>query len=168
MHVCILENRRCTLSESAVYLGFRFGCGQSGVQVPDGPVRKDLDMSKRALQWLGMAVVLMAAWSSPAVSVAREREDHERARQAVESGQILPLKAILARVEREAPGEVLEVELEQQDSGVWVYELKVLQRGGVLTKLKLDARTGAVLKSRGQRAGTRERGRDRERDRERD
>jgi len=130
-------------------------------------------MSKRALQWMGQAVVLsalavlMAALSAPTVSVARERDDHERARQAVESGQILPLKAILARVDREAPGgEVLEVELEQQDRGAWVYELKVLQPGGVLTKLKLDARTGALLKTRGQRAGTRERGH--ERDRERD
>ena len=126
-------------------------------------------MSKRALQWLGKAValsVLMAVSSAPAVSIARERDDHERARQAVESGQILPLKAILARVERDMPGEVLEVELEQQDSGVWIYELKVLQPGGVLTKLKLDARTGAMLKTRAQRAGTRERGH--ERDRERD
>jgi uncharacterized membrane protein YkoI len=123
-------------------------------------------MSKRALQWLGMAAVLMAAWTSPAVSVARDRDDHERARHAVESGQILPLKAILARVEREVPGEVLEVELEQQDDGVWLYELKVLQSGGALTKLKLDARTGTVLKTRGQRAGTRERGHERGRERD--
>ena len=120
-------------------------------------------------QWRGRArtlqtalgLLLAAVLCLPAVSQARERDDHERARQAVASGQILPLKAILARVEREAPGEVLEVELEQQDSGAWVYELKVLQAGGVLTKLKLDARTGAVLKSRS-------RGRDRERERELD
>ena len=120
-------------------------------------------------QWRGRArtlrtalgLLLAAVLCLPAVSQARERDDHERARQAVASGQILPLKAILARVEREAPGEVLEVELEQQDSGAWVYELKVLQAGGVLTKLKLDARTGAVLKSRS-------RGRDRDKDRDRD
>jgi uncharacterized membrane protein YkoI len=120
-------------------------------------------------QWRGIArtlrtalgLLLAAVLCLPAVPQARERDDHERARQAVASGQILPLKAILARVEREAPGEVLEVELEQSDSGAWVYELKVLQAGGVLTKLKLDARTGAVLKSRS-------RGRDRERERDRD
>jgi uncharacterized membrane protein YkoI len=129
-------------------------------------------MSKRAMQGLGTTValsalaVLMAVLAAPAVSVARERDDHERARQAVESGQILPLKAILARADRETPGEVLEVELEQQDSGAWVYELKVLQPGGVLTKLKLDARTGALLKTRGQRAGTRERGHERGRERD--
>lgn len=126
-----------------------------------------------AQQWRGRArtlrtalglllpVLLAVLLCLPAVSQARERDDHERARQAVAAGQILPLKAILARAEREAPGDVLEVELEQSDSGTWLYELKVLQAGGVLTKLKLDARTGAVLKSRS-------RGRDRDRERERD
>jgi hypothetical protein len=137
---------------------------------PGFPARKGLGMSvvRGTQQWQGKARVrcaalglLLAALCLPAVSPARERDDHERARQAVASGQILPLKTILARVEREAPGDVLEVELEQSDSGTWVYELKVLQVGGVLTKLKLDARTGAVLKSRS-------RGRDRERDKDRD
>ena len=114
-----------------------------------------------------LTLTLLAA-ACPGVSQARGRDDHERARQAVESGQILPLKAILARVEREAPGEVLEVELEQQDHGAWVYELKVLQPGGVLTRLKLDARTGALLKTRSQRAGSRERGRERDQDKDRE
>lgn len=126
-------------------------------------------LRKSLVLTLALALPMLAtvvAW--PGVSQARERDDHERARQAVESGQILPLKAILARVEREAPGEVLEVELEQQDRGVWVYELKVLQPGGVLTRLKLDARTGALLKTRGQRAGSRERGRERDRDKDRE
>lgn len=129
-------------------------------------------------QWRGRARTLRTALGLllalllclPAVSQARERErdDHERARQAVAAGQILPLKAILARVEREAPGDVLEVELEQQDSGTWVYELKVLQAGGVLTKLKLDARTGAVLKSRSRGQRDKAHDRDRNNDQERD
>lgn len=125
-------------------------------------------MGKRAGAWTLAAVLTAAAMAllGPATATARERDDHDRARQAVESGQVLPLKAILARVEREHPGEVLEVELEQDD-GVWLYEIKLLQAGGVLNKLKLDARTGAVVKSRAQRAGSRERGgRDRERERD--
>ena len=48
-------------------------------------------------------------------------------------------------MEREHPGQVLEVELEQED-GRWVYEVKLLQAGGRLMKLELDAGTGAVLK----------------------
>lgn len=128
-------------------------------------LRKSVAMA-RAIVWALPMLAAVVAW--PGVSLARDRDDHERARQAVESGQILPLKAIMARVEREAPGEVLEVELEQQDRGVWVYEFKVLQPGGVLTRLKLDARTGALLKTRGQRAGSRERGRERDRDKDRE
>jgi uncharacterized membrane protein YkoI len=39
---------------------------------------------------------------------------------------------------------VLEVELEQDD-GRWIYEIKLLQSGGRLVKLELDAASGAVL-----------------------
>jgi uncharacterized membrane protein YkoI len=42
---------------------------------------------------------------------------------------------------------VLEVELERDD-GRWIYELKLLQGGGQLLKLELDAATGQVLKVR--------------------
>lgn len=117
-----------------------------------------------------LAVLAVVVVIGPATVAARGRDDHDRARQAVEAGQVMPLKALLARVEREHPGQVLEIELEQDD-GVWRYEIKLLQPGGVLNKLKLDARTGAVVKSRVQRAGSRDRDRDRDRsdrDRERD
>jgi uncharacterized membrane protein YkoI len=117
-----------------------------------------------------LVALAVVALMGTATVTARGRDDHDRARQAVESGQVMPLKALLARVEREHPGQVLEVELEQDD-GVWRYEIKLLQPGGVLNKLKLDARTGAVVKSRAQRAGSRERERGRDRsdhDRERD
>lgn len=70
--------------------------------------------------------------------------DHERARQALEAGQIQPLRAILDRVEREHPGQVMEVELENED-GRWIYEVKLLQKDGALVKLKLDARDGTLL-----------------------
>ncbi|MCP5267905.1 MAG: PepSY domain-containing protein [Zoogloeaceae bacterium] len=73
--------------------------------------------------------------------------DHDRARQALESGQILPLRTILERVEREYPGQVVDVELERDD-GRWAYEIKVLRAGGALVKLKLDARDGAFVSSK--------------------
>lgn len=77
-------------------------------------------------------------------AAASNKGDHERARQALESGQILPLRTVLDKLEREYPGKVLEVELEQ-DEGRWIYEVKLLQADGQLLKLKLDARTGALL-----------------------
>jgi uncharacterized membrane protein YkoI len=70
--------------------------------------------------------------------------DHDRARQALEAGEILPLRTILERVERDHPGQIMEVELERKKSG-WIYEVKLLKTGGALVKLKLDARTGTVL-----------------------
>jgi len=73
--------------------------------------------------------------------------DQDRARAAVRAGKVMPLKAVLERLERQYPGQVLEVELEQED-GRWIYEVKLLQSGGRLIKLDLDASTGEVLKYR--------------------
>ena len=70
--------------------------------------------------------------------------DQDRARAAVHAGMALPLKTVLERLEREHPGQVLEVELEQED-GRWIYEVKLLQAGGRLVKLELDAASGEVL-----------------------
>ena len=92
------------------------------------------------LSWL--AAVLALALSSP---WALADSDQDRARAAVQAGQVLPLKTVLERLEREHPGQVLEVELEQDD-GRWIYEIKLLQPGGRLVKLELDAATAAVLR----------------------
>ncbi len=91
--------------------------------------------------------LLLAAALAAAPAWASGRHDHDRARAAVEAGEILPLATVLERVGRTHPGQVLEVELEQE-RGAWAYEFKVLQRGGTLVKLVVDARTGAVLRTR--------------------
>lgn len=99
----------------------------------------------RLLPLLAAALLGIAALS---VAPARaDDDDHERARRAVEAGQILPLRDVLARLERTYPGRVLEVELERDD-GLWLYEVKLLQADGRLLKLKLDAKTAAVLKEK--------------------
>jgi uncharacterized membrane protein YkoI len=73
--------------------------------------------------------------------------DHERARAAVQAGTVLPLPAVLERLQRSHPGQVLEVELERDD-GRWTYEVKLLQPDGRLARLVLDARTAEVLSQR--------------------
>lgn len=73
--------------------------------------------------------------------------DHERARAVVQSGAVLPLPAVLERLQRSHPGQVLEVELER-DEGRWAYEIKLLQPDGRLARLVLDARTAEVLSQR--------------------
>lgn len=76
--------------------------------------------------------------------LAGSARDHELARQALESGQILPLRRILELVEHNHPGQIMEIELESKEAG-WRYEVKLLQADGALVKIKLDARDGSIL-----------------------
>lgn len=95
-----------------------------------------------------LAVAAWALWASALAvppAAASGNDDHDRARQAVQAGQVLPLPAVLERLQREVPGRVLEVELEQE-RGSWIYEIKLLTPAGQLTKVKLDARTAEVLR----------------------
>lgn len=88
-----------------------------------------------------MAGALLCALAWP---VAQAGDDHEQAHRAVQAGEVMPLRGVLERLEREHPGQVLDVELER-DGGRWVYEIKLLQAGGQRVKLKLDARTAELI-----------------------
>lgn len=88
--------------------------------------------------------VLLGAGQSQARG---DGHDHDRARQAVEAGEVLPLRAILERVERDYPGQVMEVELEHREDR-WIYEITVLRTGGALVRLKVDGRDGKLLRSK--------------------
>ena len=96
----------------------------------------------RFLPTLAAALALVLA-----MPAARADNDQERARAAVQAGKILPLKNVLERLERDQPGQVLEVELEQ-GNGRWTYEIRLLQSGGRLVKLHVDAESGEVLRRR--------------------
>lgn len=119
----------------------------------------------RRLAWhLGLALLVGMR------AAHADQGDHERARAALEAGEVLPLKTILERLERVYPGQVLDVELEREskasheDGGRrWVYKLKVLRPGGALVKFKVDARDGTLLgsQSRVHLPGDREHGRHR-------
>ncbi len=76
--------------------------------------------------------------------------DHDRARRALEAGEILPLRDILEIVERDYPGQIIEVELER-DGGPWFYEIKLIRSGGMISELKLNARDGSLLKIKGRK-----------------
>jgi hypothetical protein len=98
--------------------------------------------------------LLFAAAVLAGLAVAHEtRGGHDRAREAVERGEILPLEDILKRVRADFAGEMLAVELEEErhdrfDAGL-VYEVKLLADDGAVTELYYDARTGELLKARG-------------------
>jgi len=69
----------------------------------------------------------------------------ERVRALVERGEILALEEILKRNEASLDGRIIEIEIEQK-RGAYVYEIKVLRPDGRYRELKIDARTGALLR----------------------
>lgn len=93
---------------------------------------------------LSLCAVLLAC----AGGASAAGEGHDRARQALEAGEVLPLRTILDKIERDYPGQVIDVELEREHENKrerWIYEVKVLRSGGTLVKLKVDARDGTIL-----------------------
>lgn len=95
-----------------------------------------------------MTLVAALALSLAAVAPSWADDDHDRARAALQAGEVLPLGEVLTRVERDYPGQVLEVELDDHHDRL-VYEIKLLRADGAITKLKADARSGEVLSHRG-------------------
>lgn len=88
----------------------------------------------------------------------RERDhdsDHDMARAAREAGDIVPLQRILDTVNAQFDGVLLEVELEFEDDHDkgrkpgWLYEVKMRTTPGAVIKLYYDARTGALIGTRG-------------------
>ena len=103
-----------------------------------------------------LALVGALAMSLSMPAHASDDRDHDRARAAVTSGQVLPLRKVLEALERQqVPGQpapqVLEVELEER-RGRWHYEIKLLQPDGRLSKVRLDARTGEPLRDERERS----------------
>ncbi|MDR0234007.1 MAG: PepSY domain-containing protein [Zoogloeaceae bacterium] len=80
---------------------------------------------------------------TPALPAWAESE-HDKAREAVRAGEIMPLEEVLRHVEKTAPGRVLKVELDQKGRR-WVYKIKLLRNNGKLSKLYFDARDGTLL-----------------------
>lgn len=88
-------------------------------------------------------LLLVAVLALAAVPAAADG-DHDRARRAVERGEALPLREVLARLGDELPGRVVEIEFDRED-GRWVYELKVIDAAGRLLEVYVDARTARIL-----------------------
>lgn len=87
-----------------------------------------------------MLVVLALLLAAPALA----DDDHDRAREALARGEILPLSRILAVVEQEVGGRIIEIDLDRDD-GRYVYDVEAVSRDGRLVELTIDAATGAIL-----------------------
>ena len=102
------------------------------------PLRR-LALSCLALFLLGASPLLRAD--------AHDHGAHELARQALEQGKVLPLRAVLEKIERDYQGQALKVEFEQAD-GRFLYKIRLLQSDGRMVKLKVDAVDGKVLETK--------------------
>ncbi|MGL5007746.1 MAG: PepSY domain-containing protein [Plesiomonas sp.] len=67
---------------------------------------------------------------------------------ATQAGLIKPYSALLAQVEKDFYGRIIEVELDEDD-GVWKYKLKLLGEKNNLIKVKYNATTLQVIKMKG-------------------
>lgn len=118
-----------------------------------GPTGRRAALLARLMAAVAVWLALGFALGLATTVHARDRDgDHDRARAALQSGEVLPLATVLERLRRRDPGEVLGVELERED-GRWVYEIRLLRSGGELVRLDLDARTAEVLRERRRRDG---------------
>jgi hypothetical protein len=108
-------------------------------------MRSAVNRCKRLGVRLGLGLGLMLGLALPCL--ADSSADHDRARQALEAGEILPLKTVLETLLRNTPGQVMEVELERRGER-WVYEIKLLRPGGSLARYRVDAREGTIISRR--------------------
>lgn len=86
-----------------------------------------------------LAAVLLLILGGSAGNAEERHDGHERARDALARGEVAPLGAVLAEVQRRGLGQVLEVELEREH-GRWIYEVETLGADGVIRKVVLDAK----------------------------
>ena len=90
----------------------------------------------------GTLVIIATLLFSSAAALADD--DHERARKALERGDILPLTEIMARVSAEYPGQILAADFDREWSG-YRYELELLGEQGYMLEIEVDAATGEIL-----------------------
>ncbi len=106
-------------------------------------------MTRRSFVFSSAAFVLFAR------PLAVRSDEQDRAREALQSGEVVSLDRILARVRAAYAGRVLEAELEQGrgDGAVpWVYQVKMLTPQGHVIKLRLNAKTAIILAVKGRGA----------------
>ena len=101
----------------------------------------------RFLLFILVAVVLTAAGAAGpgGVAAAQGCLSPQEARAAVMSGQVVPLGRIVGQVRGALGGQILPPPQLCQIGGRFVYMINVLQRNGRVTRITIDASSGAVV-----------------------
>lgn len=91
-------------------------------------------------------ILTMVLLASSGVAYADD-DDHERAQILARSGDIKSLEDILKKLQKDEYARILEVELEYED-GLYIYEMELLDKKGVVKEIKFDAKTGERIEGR--------------------
>lgn len=127
---------RLTLAAVLMFALLVAGCDDapSGEAAPD-----NLPAPARALQ---AAPTPQASQDRPQIEIASR--GGESARPTPTPQDLLPLSAILAIARKQVPGEIIDVDLDDDD-GSDHYEIEVLTAEGRQIEIRIDARSGRIL-----------------------
>ncbi|MBL8579774.1 MAG: PepSY domain-containing protein [Mesorhizobium sp.] len=92
------------------------------------------------------SVLLAALLSIAAASYGARADDVsiDQLRAAVARGAALPLSELRSRLSKRFPGEIISIDIDEDD-GRFTYEFKILQPGGRVIEVDMDAATAAIL-----------------------
>jgi uncharacterized iron-regulated membrane protein len=109
--------------------------------------------SKAYLWGMRVLVVLMALTGIPGLPTdipLHAQSDQKSAREAADAGKIKPLSEILHTVKAKVPGQVLDVQLDKK-SNPWTYRIRIRSEKGNVVLVVVDAESGAILSTKGNR-----------------
>lgn len=105
-------------------------------------------MMPRVLRILLTVTLIATGPAAPASDREHEWEDddhaYDRARRAVERGEVLPIAQLLELLQDRVSGEVVGIEF-TREHGRWMYEFRIVDEGGYLLEVYVDAQTGELL-----------------------
>ena len=94
---------------------------------------------------LGSPFVLSSSPFRDEAAYLLAKVDADEARELKQSGQIMSLEDLIARLRQDYPGQIIEIELDDKDDR-YVYEIEIVDDEGVVIELRIDAATGEVLR----------------------
>ncbi|MFQ5348068.1 MAG: PepSY domain-containing protein [Rhodothalassiaceae bacterium] len=100
---------------------------------------------------LALAAALLPAVASAAPVIELQRPDQDRARREVLEGRIMSYAEIARAARRAVPGRIVGQDLVRRGRDRYVYRLSIMQKGGKVAAVVIDARTGRILSVKGKR-----------------
>lgn len=109
---------------------------------------RQLSPVKTVLTRLAALSVAGLVLAAPLAVRAQDDDDHDRARDLYERGEIEGLADIMAIVRAKAPGEIVAIDLIRA-GGKWVYRFQVIAADGRRRIVEVDAGAGGVSGGKG-------------------